>query len=131
VSDLDEALRGAEIVSLHLALNDETSGILNRKRLGMLRRGAILVNTARGALIDEVSLLEALDDGHVGHAALDVFPEEPLSADNPYVGRSDVTLTAHAAYMTDAAYAELWTRAISALDALGHNGGTRVGRADR
>jgi D-3-phosphoglycerate dehydrogenase len=131
VSDLDDALSGAEVVSLHLGLNDETSGILDRKRLGLLRRGAIVVNTARGALIDEVSLLEALDVGQVGHAALDVFPDEPLSAVNPYVGRNDVTLTAHAAYMTDDAYAELWSRAISALDALGDDGGTRLGRVDR
>jgi D-3-phosphoglycerate dehydrogenase len=126
VSDLDEALREAEVVSLHLALNDETFRILDRKRLGLLRRGAIVVNTARGALIDEVSLLEALDEGQVGHAALDVFPDEPLSADNPYVSRNNVTVTAHAAYMTDDAYAELWSRAASALDALRQGGGSRL-----
>jgi D-3-phosphoglycerate dehydrogenase len=131
VSDLNDALSGAEVVSIHLGLNDETSGILDRKRLGMLRRGAIVVNTARGALIDEVSLLEALHEGQVAHAALDVFTDEPLSADNPYVGRNDVTLTAHAAYMTDDAYAELWSRATSALDALGHDAGTRLSPVDQ
>jgi D-3-phosphoglycerate dehydrogenase / 2-oxoglutarate reductase len=118
VSDLDEAMRDADVVSLHLALNDETFRVLDGRRLGLLGRGSIVVNTARGALIDDFSLLEALDEGQVGHAALDVFPDEPLPADNPYVGRNNVTLTAHAAYMTDDAYAELWSRATSALNAL-------------
>jgi D-3-phosphoglycerate dehydrogenase / 2-oxoglutarate reductase len=118
VSDLEEALRDADVVSLHLVLNDETFRILDKRRLDLLRRGSIVVNTARGALIDDVSLLEALDEGQVGHAALDVFPDEPLPSDNPYVGRNNVTLTAHAAYMTDDAYAELWSRATSALNAL-------------
>jgi D-3-phosphoglycerate dehydrogenase len=116
VPALDEALREADVVSLHLALNDETFGILDGRRLGLLKRGSIVVNTARAALIDESALLEALDEGRVSHAALDVFPDEPLLADNSYVGRSDVTLTAHAAYMTDDAYVELWDRAVSALN---------------
>ena len=118
VSDLEEALRDADVVSLHIVLNGETFRILDKRRLDLLRRGSIVVNTARGALIDDISLLEALDEGQVGHAALDVFPDEPLPSDNPYVGRNNVTLTAHAAYMTDDAYAELWSRATSALNAL-------------
>jgi D-3-phosphoglycerate dehydrogenase len=75
----------------------------------------MLVNTARADLVDETALLRALDDNHIAHASLDVFPDEPLAADNPYVFRGDVTLTAHAAYMTEDAYEELWSRAMSVL----------------
>ncbi|EHH02365.1 glycerate dehydrogenase [Agrobacterium tumefaciens CCNWGS0286] len=118
VADLDEALDGASVVSLHLSLSDETRGIIDSRRIMLPARGFILVNTARAALVDEYALLEGLSGGQVGHVALDVFPEEPLRAPNPYTQRANTTLTAHAAYMTDAAYAELWNRTLKAYDRL-------------
>ncbi|MER9331929.1 NAD(P)-dependent oxidoreductase [Mesorhizobium sp. M0488] len=117
-ADLDEALRDADIVSLHVALTTQTAGLLDARRLALPKRGFILVNTARAQLIDEAGLLSGLRSGQIGHAALDVFPVEPLARDNPYADLDNVTLTAHAAYMTDDAYAELWRRTLLALETL-------------
>lgn len=97
---LDELLRTSDIVSLNLALNEKTRHFLNGERLAQLKPGAILINTARGALVDELALVEALKSGHVRHAALDVFETEPLPADNPLVTAPNVTLTAHSGYWT-------------------------------
>ena len=88
------------MVSLHLLLNDETRGFLSRERLAQLKPGVILVNTARGALIDEEALVEALKSGHVRHAGLDVFVTEPLPADHPFTTLENVTLSAHSAFRT-------------------------------
>ncbi|MBN9530250.1 MAG: glycerate dehydrogenase [Alphaproteobacteria bacterium] len=116
--DLGGVLSEADVVSLHLTLTEQTAALLDRPRLYLPKRGFLLVNTARAALIEETALLAALDDGQIGHAALDVFPDEPLPANNPYAGRDDVTLTAHAAYMTDDAYTALWAKSLEALAAL-------------
>jgi D-3-phosphoglycerate dehydrogenase / 2-oxoglutarate reductase len=97
---LEELLATADVVSVHLALTAETRGFLNAARLARLRPGAILVNTARGALIDEGALAQALADGRVRHAALDVFADEPLPADHLFRRLDNVTLTAHAGYKT-------------------------------
>lgn len=126
VADLDDALHDADIVSLHLLLNDQTRGLIDVRRLALPKPGFILVNTARADLVDEAALLAALDHGQIGHAALDVFPKEPLASGNPYVGRANVTLTPHAAYMTEAAYVELWRRTLSAYDDLARDLGTPV-----
>jgi len=109
---LDELLARADVVSLHLVLNDETRGLLDAARLRKLRRGAILVNTARGALVDEAALLAALGDGHLRHAALDVFHEEPLAPDHPLTRLTNVTLSAHSAFRTPEASETLIRRAI-------------------
>src|SRR6516165_9967616 len=90
---LDELLARADVISLHLALNDETRGLLDAKRLARTKRGVILVNTARGALIEEAALLDALASGHVRHAGLDVFHAEPLKPDHPLARTENVTLT--------------------------------------
>lgn len=118
VAELDDALTGASVVSLHLSLSSETAGILDHHRLRLPKRGFILVNTARAGLVDEAALMQLLAEGQIGHAALDVFPEEPLAHGNPYRALGNTTLTAHAAYMTDAAYRELWLRTLKAYQAL-------------
>lgn len=113
--DLDRALNGAEVVSLHLALNEDTYGFLNASRLRLLKSGALVINTARAALIDQDALAEELRSGQVGHAALDVFWHEPIGADDPWRDLENVTLTPHAAYMTEEAYLELWKRTLKAV----------------
>ena len=90
----------ADIVSLHLALTPETRGIVTAADLARGRAGLIVVNTARGALIDENALLAALASGQVGHAALDVFETEPLPAEHAFCAMDNVTLTPHSAWMT-------------------------------
>jgi D-3-phosphoglycerate dehydrogenase / 2-oxoglutarate reductase len=118
VRDLDTALQGSDAVSLHLALNDETKSLIDDRRLGLPRAGCLLINTARAQLVNEQLLLQALTDGRIGHAALDVFHNEPLSLPNAYSNLPNVTLTSHAAYLTDDACSELWRRALEALASL-------------
>jgi D-3-phosphoglycerate dehydrogenase / 2-oxoglutarate reductase len=109
---LDELLRQSDIVSLHLALNDETRGFLNRERLGKTRPGVIIVNTARAGVVDEAALVALLRSGHVGHYATDVFGKEPPSSDEPLLALDNVTLTAHAGYNTPEAAMTMYRRAI-------------------
>jgi D-3-phosphoglycerate dehydrogenase len=98
--ELDRLLAESAVVSLHLALNDETRGFLSRDRIRAMRPGAVLVNTARGAVVDEAAMVAALEDRHLGHAALDVFAEEPLPAGHPLTRLDNATLTSHSAFRT-------------------------------
>lgn len=97
---LDRLLSESHVVSLHLLLNDETRGFLSRERIAQLRRGVILVNTARGALVDEAAMIEALNSGQIRHAGLDVFNVEPQPVDHPLTKLPNVTLSAHSAFRT-------------------------------
>ena len=81
--ELDALLAEADVVSLHVALNEGSRGLIDRRRIGLLRPGAILINTARGAILDEPALVSALQEGRIGHAGLDVFADEPLAAGPP------------------------------------------------
>src|SRR6195952_3884770 len=81
--DIDVLLARSDVVSLHLLLNDEPRGFLTRERIAAMKPGVILVNTARGALVDEAARLGALKAGHIRHAGLDVFGIEPLPAGHP------------------------------------------------
>jgi D-3-phosphoglycerate dehydrogenase len=110
--DLDDLLQRADVVSLNLLLNDETRGFLDKARIARMKPGAILVNTARGALVDEPALIDALTRGHIRHAGLDVFHSEPLKADHPLARMENVTLSAHAAFRTLEASMTLLRRAI-------------------
>jgi D-3-phosphoglycerate dehydrogenase len=97
---LERLLADSHVVSLHLLLNDETRGFLSRERIAAMRKGVILVNTARGAIVDEAAMIDALKTGHIRHAGLDVFNTEPLPADHPLTKISNVTLSAHSAFRT-------------------------------
>jgi D-3-phosphoglycerate dehydrogenase / 2-oxoglutarate reductase len=97
---LDDVLSQSHVVSLHLLLNDETRGMISREKIDKMRDGVILVNTARGAVIDEAAMIEALERGKIGHAALDVFELEPLPAGHRLAGMENVTLSAHSAFRT-------------------------------
>ena len=98
--ELDDLLRRSDVISLHLTLNDETRGLIDRRRIGLMRPSAILINTARGAVLDEDALIEALSGGRLAHAGLDVFVNEPLGHDHPMIKLDNVTITPHAAFMT-------------------------------
>ena len=97
---LDRLLAESDVVSLHLLLTDETRGFLSAARIAAMKPGAILINTARGAVLDEAALIEALRGGHVARAGLDVFTVEPLPADHPLARLPNVTLSAHSAFRT-------------------------------
>lgn len=98
--DLDALLAQSHVVSLHLLLNDETRGFLSRQRIAAMRPGVILINTARGALVDEAAMIDALNTGHIRHAGLDVFNIEPLPAYHSLTRLPHVTLSAHSAFRT-------------------------------
>lgn len=102
ISNLGQALAEADVVSLHLPLTSQTRHTLNASTLAQLKSGAIVINVARGPLIDEAALIEALRSGHVAGAGLDVFEVEPLPLDSPLLGMSNVVVTPHWAAATRA-----------------------------
>lgn len=95
--ELDELLAGSDVVSLHCPRSPATAGLLDARRVGLLRRGALLVNTAGGGIVDEAALVDALVDGRLGGAALDVFGTEPLPRDSPLLSAPNLLLTPHLA----------------------------------
>ena len=97
---IDALLARSDAISMHLLLCDETRGFLSRDRLRAMRPGAILVNTARGALVDEDAMVEALRSGHLRHAGLDVFAVEPLPPGHVLTTLPNVTLSAHSGFRT-------------------------------
>lgn len=98
--ELDSLLAESDVLSLHLLLNEDTKNFLSRERIAAMRPGAILINTARGALVDEDAMVDALRSGHLHHAGLDVFTVEPLPAGHVLTSLPNVTLSAHSAFRT-------------------------------
>ena len=97
---LNELLEQSDILSLHVPLTDETRGLIGAEALGRLPVGAILINTARGELVDEAALVAALERGRLSGAGLDVFAREPVRADDPLTALEFVVLTPHIAWLT-------------------------------
>ena len=96
----DEVLRRADVVSLHVKLSPESRGLIGARELQLMKPGAILVNTARGAMVDTAALVAALRSGHLSGAALDVFDQEPLPPSHPILGCDQIVLTPHNADQT-------------------------------
>jgi phosphoglycerate dehydrogenase-like enzyme len=94
-AELSVLLAGSDIVSLHLPGSAETQHLIGARELSQIKRGAMIVNTARGRVIDEAALIDALRTGRVSAAALDVFEQEPINGDNPLLGMNNVVLTPH------------------------------------
>jgi D-3-phosphoglycerate dehydrogenase len=92
---LEEVIRRADILSLHVPLTEQTRGMLGAEQLASMKKGAILVNVARGGVVDEAALADALARGHLGGAALDVYEEEPLGKESPLRGAPNTVLTPH------------------------------------
>jgi D-3-phosphoglycerate dehydrogenase len=101
VKDVDEVLRRSDIVSLHCPLTAGTHALINEQAMLRMKQGALLINTARGQIIDEAALVKALRSDRLGGAALDVFATEPLPADHPLLALDQVVLTSHVAGSSD------------------------------
>lgn len=97
---LDELLAKADVISLHVRLNDTTRGMIGAEQFARMKRGAIVINTARGGVIDEPAMLHALRDGQLGGAGLDVFAQEPLPAGHPLLTMDNVVMTPVSAWNT-------------------------------
>ena len=97
---LPDLLAESDIVSLHLPLTPQTHHLLNRDALGRMKSTAVLVNTSRGPVIDEEALTDALRDGQLAAAGLDVFDVEPVKPDNPLLGLQNVVLSPHVTWYT-------------------------------
>jgi len=97
---LDEVFRQSDVVSVHVRLSAETSGLIKRRHLELMKPGAILINTARGGIVNEADLVQALQAGRIAGAGLDVFEQEPLPPDSPLLAIRNVVLTPHAAGIT-------------------------------
>jgi D-3-phosphoglycerate dehydrogenase len=108
--DLDTLLKTSDYVSVHAPLLQATRGMLNAAAFGKMKKGAYVVNTARGPLIDEPALVAALDSGQVGGAGLDVVAAEPLAKDSPLLGRDNVIISPHTAFYSIEALNELQTK---------------------
>ncbi len=109
----DDLLARSDFISVHAPLTPATRGLVNAAAFAKMKQGALLVNTARGPLIDEAALIAALDSGHLGGAALDVVATEPLSKDSPLIGRDNLILTPHTAFYSVEALVELQTKCAS------------------
>ncbi len=113
--DLETLFRTADVISLHVPLNPETTKMVNRKLLRSMKPGSVLVNTARGGVVDIDALVEVLESGHLDAAGIDVLPVEPPPADHPLLKHPRVILTPHAAFYSVAAEKELRRKAAQNL----------------
>lgn len=112
--ELDTLLSECDIVSLHLPLNEATKGLINREKLSLMKQHAVLINTARGLIVDSEALAEALNNGTIAGAGIDVFEKEPpIETDHPLFSASNVLVTPHVAFATKEA---LVKRAVIVFD---------------
>ncbi len=113
--ELDHLLKEADIVSIHATLAPATRGLIDARRLGLMKKSAYLINTARGPIVDEKALVAALEGGRIAGAGLDVFDEEPLPAGHPLTRLSNVVLTSHLGWPTDNIYQQFASAAADVL----------------
>jgi D-3-phosphoglycerate dehydrogenase len=97
---LEEMLSGSDVVSLHVKLTGESRGLIGAEQIRRMKQGAMLINTARGPIVDSKALVEALNSGQLGGAGIDVFDDEPIPADHPLLACRQVVLTPHNADQT-------------------------------
>lgn len=117
--ELDTIWREADAISLHCPLTADNAGLLNADTLAACKHGVIIINTARGGLIDEAALRQALRSGQVGSAGLDSFSVEPMTSPHPFQGEARLTLTPHVGGLTDDAYVKMGVASVrNALDVL-------------
>ncbi|ETX07336.1 D-2-hydroxyacid dehydrogenase family protein [Candidatus Entotheonella palauensis] len=113
----DELMAQSDILSVHLILSDRTRGLIGARELGMMKPTAYLVNTSRGPIVDEPALIQALEDGTIAGAGLDVFDVEPLPLDHPFRRLDNLVITPHIGYVTDETYRVFYGDALEDIHA--------------
>ena len=113
----DELLARSDVVSVHLVLSDRTRGLIGARELGLMKPSAYLVNTSRGPIVDEVAMIEALQEGRIAGAGLDVYDEEPLPARHPLRQLSNTVITPHLGYVTEETYRIFYGHALEDVQA--------------
>jgi len=122
----DELLARSDIVSIHLVLSERTRGLLGARELGLMKRSAYLVNTSRGPIVDEAALIDALRNGIIAGAGLDVFDPEPLPADHPFRSLPNIVVTPHLGYVTEETYRVFYGHALEDVHAFLRGAPVRV-----
>ena len=113
--DFETLCRASDLITLHCPLLPETRHLINAKSLNWMRRGAVIVNTARGPVVETAALVEAIDSGHIALAALDVFEQEPLASDSPLRRHPRILVTDHTAWYSEESQADLQRTAAEEL----------------
>lgn len=109
---MEEVLAQSDFVSIHLRLSPESRGLIGAEELGRMKKSAFLINTARGAILDEAALIKALEEGRIAGAGLDCFQEEPLPPDSPLLNLENVVLTPHIGYVTRETFHHYFSEAV-------------------
>jgi phosphoglycerate dehydrogenase-like enzyme len=122
----DELLARSDIVSIHLVLSERTRGLLGARELGLMKRSAYLMNTSRGPIVDEAALIDALRNGIIAGAGLDVFDPEPLPADHPFRSLPNIVVTPHLGYVTEETYRVFYGHALEDVQAFLRGAPVRV-----
>jgi phosphoglycerate dehydrogenase-like enzyme len=117
---IEALLAEADVVSLHIPETPETRGLLNKAAIARMKPGAVLVNTARGGLVDQAALVAALQSGHLAAAGLDVFAAEPLDPADPLLGLPNVVLAPHIAWLSNGTFARSFSIAAENCRRLTH-----------
>ena len=113
---LETVFRESDVVSLHLRLSEQSRGLVTQAHLALMKPTAYLINTARGPLVDEAALVEALRERRIAGAALDVYDVEPLPPDHPLLGLENALLTPHLGYVTEEAYQVFFRQAVENIE---------------
>lgn len=116
-ADLEELYKTADVISLHCPLNEQTQGMIDSDAVSIMKRGAVLINTARGALVDEQAVADALESGRIAGAAFDVVSKEPITENNPLLKAKNMIITPHIAWASQQSRQRLIDMAASNLKA--------------
>lgn len=122
VVPLDELLAHSDYVSLHCPSTPESRHLINARRLSTMKAGSVLINTARGPLVDEAALIEALKSGHLRAAGLDVFEKEPLPTSSPLIGMDNVLLAGHTAGLDQESHRDTYAMGAETIVTFAHGG---------
>lgn len=126
----EEFFSTAYVITIHLPLTSESTGLVTAADLAMMRPDAFLINTSRGPIVDEAALVDALREGRIGGAGLDVFDEEPLPKDHPFLSLPNTLLTPHIGFVTEEGYAGFYANALANIKAFLAGEPTNVINAD-